>query len=490
MECPPCRMFHHGRFELHELRDHFRYCHLGNISYADQEFMKPCVSEALSQLMQDPEIEQILQSLLDDCSVITSHLEDKKRQKAAKSRLLPSACLFIARLRPYCNGKLACVSPRCKGLETFNPTWDALKRHYRYCLAADIFQNAENAAMASQFDVDSHFNSHKKSVERLCSKASDREREWAMMDDDTKTTTEAINSFQLQQESRANGRIRKSPQLLILKDLNRNIHSRYRKFFRLVEDPHSPELHISSKKLKAECPKARNLRRLGNRVFKAIIRNKLPTSTLEIFAFFSLATAMTTVMKQQGVPINSNISMNDLKHWRTSLHIKEDQELYDQLVNKWFHPGVSEESIVDALGEENPATMSGSPSVHEWFEQPSMSAADQSSTPALFSMRQIVMHLMRAKRFDTPFNFSAFLPPRKSICSRKNDLKSHGGHGHNEIGHQPAPVKESDGHNDATRGLKDTQVFVKVQIFMICKYYAATNCCAELTNHKSLLDLE
>lgn len=199
---------------------------------------------------------------------------------------------------------------------------------------------------------------------------------------------------------------------------------------------------------------------------------------------------MTTVMKQQGVPINSNISINDLKHWRTSLHIKEDQELYDQLVNKWFHPGVSEEPIVDALKGENLAAMSGSPSVHEWFERPSMSAADQSSTPALFSMRQIVMHLMRAKKFDTRFNFSAFLPPEKSISSRKNNLKSHGRHGHNEIGDQPAPDKESDGHNDATGGLKDTQVFVKVQVFMICKYRAATNYCAELTNRKSLPDLE
>lgn len=69
IECPPCRMFYDGRFELHELKDHFHYCHLGNISDADQKFMKPRVSEALSQLMQDPEIEQTLQSLLDNYSV-------------------------------------------------------------------------------------------------------------------------------------------------------------------------------------------------------------------------------------------------------------------------------------------------------------------------------------------------------------------------------------------------------------------------------------
>jgi hypothetical protein len=333
LECPPCRWSCDGEFCPSRIQHHFRYCHVGNISYADKENLKPRVGKALGHLMGDPESRKIVEALRARCSDIQANRQQLRN--AAQKPRLPSVIVFLTQLRPFCNGQLTCIGPKCKGTHFFDASWDDLKSHYESYHAGYILQNED---VRGELDVQSHLARHERSIGRLFIKARARHEEWVSMDNYAKESVKVRCTWLLEYECSAYRRLPKMPQLGVLRDLNNVLRSHYRRFNRLAAESLSVDLTSFAEDLKEKYPKPKELRRLGTRIFKQVIQGTPPTTLMEIFAFISLSQAMATVMRRRGIQVASDPGTIDYLAWRTCLDDKTDQDLYDKILVTWFHP--------------------------------------------------------------------------------------------------------------------------------------------------------
>ncbi|KAJ3456465.1 hypothetical protein MRS44_016488 [Fusarium solani] len=194
LECPPCRWSCDGEFCPSRIQHHFRYCHVGNISYADKENLKPRVGKALGHLMGDPESRKIVEALRARCSDIQANRQQLRN--AAQKPRLPSVIVFLTQLRPFCNGQLTCIGPKCKGTHFFDASWDDLKSHYESYHAGYILQNED---VRGELDVQSHLARHERSIGRLFIKARARHEEWVSMDNYAKESVKIFAFISLSQ---------------------------------------------------------------------------------------------------------------------------------------------------------------------------------------------------------------------------------------------------------------------------------------------------
>lgn len=338
VECPPCRMNYDGELDLHTISDHFRYCHVGNISMADKGDLKPRVWAAINHLMRDSEGRQIIMTLRDRCSDISKEYLERKSALAQTGTYkpnLPSVIIFLSQQRVSCDGQLVCIGPKCKGLERFEASWDALKLHYESIHAEHLLKDDQ---VRYQLDVNSHLAGHNRSINRLLEKAQNRYNTWSLMDDDAKEAERASDAWHIENEASIYRRLPGMSQFGVLRDLKKMFRSRHRKFFRLVAESSSREISSFAEKLRAECPSPADLRRLGTQTFRRVVGGITPTTLLETFAFITLSEAMTTVMRRRGVQVTFDPHIVDYFAWRTSIKDEAEHVTYDQLLMAWFHP--------------------------------------------------------------------------------------------------------------------------------------------------------
>lgn len=254
---------------------------------------------------------------------------------------MPSVDGFLNQMRIFCDGRLACISPRCRDDQFFDASWDDLKSHYEVYHADRLPQDED---MRDVLDVESYLACYKCDIERLLAKAQARREEWASNNDDDRAMEKERSRRSLKCDNSVYSRLPEMAQLGVLKDLDKVFRSRYRQFRRLAAKSPSPDLASFNKKLRKKCPKPKDLRRLGNRIFKQVVRGSSPTTLLDIFAFISLSKAMATVMSRRGIQVDLDPGTIDYLAWRTCIEDEVDRGLYDEILIAWFHPRWREES--------------------------------------------------------------------------------------------------------------------------------------------------
>ncbi|KAM6513570.1 hypothetical protein FALCPG4_015962 [Fusarium falciforme] len=442
VECPSCRWSCDGEFDLSYIKDHFRFRHVGNICYADKKPVKPRVWIALSKLMAETEAQKIIGTLKTRCSDIEASREQLRI--AARKPELPSAIVFLIQLRPFCNGQLTCAGPKCKGTHFFDATWDDLKSHYEKYHADYLLRNDN---IQGQLDVESHLACQERGFERLFTKARALHEEWASMDGDAREVEEIHCKWSLEYECSALRRLPRMPQLLVLKDLNRVFRSRHRRFHRLAAESLSMNLRSFADGLRAKCPKPKDLRRLGTRIFRQVVQGISPTTLLEIFAFISLSQTMGTVMRRWGIKVDLDPRTGDYFAWRTCIEDEADRSLYDEILLAWFHP--------------------------KWKQELTVDGTNQTPLSAQEAMKQLVLQLMKAKQTSGAFKFSAFMeldPLRKKRVNRGSTYRWRGGKREfagSPVDAYPSEMEEDDPGDDGTERLEDTAIFIGVCLFMI-----------------------
>ncbi|ETS88011.1 hypothetical protein PFICI_01839 [Pestalotiopsis fici W106-1] len=391
VECPSCRMNKDGEFKIAEIKNHFRYHHVGDIAYADNDNMKPKVWAIVRNLAAGFEAGQIIVSLRDTCEAKREEYFRRQTVHVKPKPNLPSVLLLLSQLRIVCNGQLVCISPRCS-LEPFEPSWDALREHYESSHANDIIETDPSRVI----DVEDHLKKHEYSIARKLEKAESirvawNRKGWTWMDRNwinVDTSEPMADLERIAFEASTYRRIPQTRQWRLVKDLNRLFRTRYKQFVLDTARSSSAELGVFADDLGSTLPSAKRLRRLATKTFEKVLRGMIPNTFLEMLAFGMLSESMTTVMRQQGVPSLGGPTLADHLAWANCIQNQRERPSYD-LFACWLKDNFSMNS-------------NGSPyTAATWSAEHDISIHE--------NMKRHVLNLMGARRSDYSFNFSAFL---------------------------------------------------------------------------------
>ncbi|RSL72943.1 hypothetical protein CEP53_000943 [Fusarium sp. AF-6] len=438
LECPCCQWNFNSEFDVYDICTHFRCC--GDLMAAIR------LSCLINNTEQHPDtMTQFLIDNLQSFKWVTDNLqlfiksqkmiENSQEELPDWDELLQTAVHDLA---------LSVVTAPARAAVTPSTICDALLDALK-----ERFQRDENTRHI--LDVGVHLARHKREIEQLFAKAQARQQEWDSMDDGAREMEKARINWVLECESSIYGRLPKVPQFNVLRDLNMVVRSRYQQFCQPAAGSPSPALTSFILELQERCPKPKDLRRLGTRIFKQVIQGTSPTTLLEIFAFISLSQAMTTVMRRRDVQMDLDPRTIDYLSWRTCIEDEASRGLYDEILIAWFYP--------------------------QWKDELHSGESNQSPLLVQEAMKRLVLQLMNAKQTNGAFRFSAFLrlgpfPPKQtpqgSICtSRDDDCEPPG----SPIDTSPDEEEKNDLGRSGTEELVNTVIFIGVWLFMI--YIAA-----------------
>ncbi|KAI8652547.1 hypothetical protein NCS57_01319000 [Fusarium keratoplasticum] len=400
VECPFCQWsFNREQLNLESIRSHFRCC-------GDWAAATPLCSLDYSEQQHEIELREVM---------------DKLQRLWSKRKPLPYRAL------PCLVCQTLCLAD----------TFDGMNWH-----------DEDNTT--DMLDVGVYLACHKREIERLFAKAQARQQEWNSMDNDAREMEKARCSWVLECERSTYRRWPEMPQFNVLRDLNRVFSSRYRQFCQLAAESLSADLTSFIHELREKCPKPKDLRRLGTRIFKQVIQGTSPTTLLETFAFISLSQAMATVMHRRDIHINLDPGTVDYLSWRTCIEDEASRGLYDEILIVWFHP--------------------------QWKDELHSGESNQSPLSAQEAMKRLVLQLMKAKQTNGAFKFSAFLnldpfTPKQahqaSTCALQSlwdddcEPSSSPAHTH------PDKEAKDDPGGSGTEALINTAIFIGVWVFMI-----------------------
>ncbi|KAL2673800.1 hypothetical protein Neosp_012244 [[Neocosmospora] mangrovei] len=428
-KCSFCDWHFSKDIQLDEIMSHGRDC---DIKYDKMVMKNAEYSEA----------QQIIEKLLRRCSAIQANREQLRVAALAR---LPSVDGFLNQVRIFCDGRLACIEPECKGARFFDASWDHLKLHYEDYHAGGLLRDQE---IRDVLNVDDHLACYKGDIAELFTKAQHQQVEWALKHPDFKEMEKESCSQSLERELSVYRRLPEMPQFGVVKELDKVFRSRYRQFRRFAAKSPSTDLAVFAKELKKKCPNPEALHRLGTRTFGQVIQGSSPSNLLETFAFISLSQAMATVMHRRGVKVDLNPGTIDYLAWRSCIEDELGRSLYDKLLVTWFHP--------------------------RWREELHSGGSNQTSVSAQQAMENLVLQLMQAKETNGAFRFSAFLkldpfPPEQthqggltSPLWDQNSLASGP-----PAGTYPNREEKDKPGESGTEALMNTVIFVRVSLFMI-----------------------
>ncbi|EEU35561.1 uncharacterized protein NECHADRAFT_86783 [Fusarium vanettenii 77-13-4] len=464
VDCPVCMWSFTSEFDLDYAWDHFRSCwstHAMGLKGSNYRESTHCLLSELPIVarcaplldrcernlpawegLKKIEPPEIIDKLRTQCSDRREHRREQFR--IAAQAQLPSPIVFLTQLRPFCDGQLTCIGPKCKGTRFFDASWDHLKSHYEGYHADYLLQDEDIRGVVN---IDIHLARQKRDFKRLFAKAQICREEWASMDDDKRKTEYLHCTYSLECECSAHRRLPTMPQFNVLKDLNGAFRSRYQQFCQHAAKSDSKDMTAFMGELRLKCPRPRDLRRLGTRIFKQVIQGTSPTTLLEIFAFISLSQAMANVMSRRNIHIDLNPGTIDYLSWRTLIEDEASQRLYDEILIAWFHP--------------------------RWKDELHYDRSHQTPLSVQEEMKRFVLQLMKAKQTNGAFKFSAFLrlnpfsqkqaPQESSFALLDGDC---------EPSDSPADTHPNKEENDDpggsdTEALINTVIFVRVWLFMI-----------------------
>ncbi|MCJ1247785.1 hypothetical protein MMC30_005000 [Trapelia coarctata] len=423
IECPPCRSHIQGEFEPApwEIRDHFRFHHLGHIQHADRREFKPQIRDAIQNLMKDPEAEDIMSNLLDRCSEKKKQYDQEQIAKgnftqsdAAYKAKLPSIDVFLFRLRVTCNGQLTCVHPRCADHEAFQASLDAMKWHFveKHCRHLYEYNSSVKHHIIDDFtDCVNRSARTAEMVEQLIKRSAAQSRRWASMDDDCRRRTGNLDAQRRRRRAAVYRKVHGMRQWGVLRDLRDSFGSRLREFLQYAEGLEPIQSFAK------RCKRPRVLLRLGVLTFRKIVDGNAPKTLLEVFAFISLSYAMAAVMHRRGVAVEFAPKVNDFYTWRWSIQNEDERRKFDSLV-LWFSNGHAPQ-LDQATSQSALAGYSTTQILDMMAENPT-----GTSMSAQSSMKEIVMRLIEAKSANESFNFSAFLHLSGVKSTHQSDRES------------------------------------------------------------------
>lgn len=323
VECPSCHWSFDSELQLDDISSHFQACDLEKLDMTGE--------------VAQNEPQEAVDRLRRRCLAIQARREQLRIATQAR---LPSVDGFLDQMRPFCDGRLACIGPGCRYDQPFDASWDHLKSHYEDCHAHRLLQDED---IRDLLDVDSHLSCYKDDIEKLFARAQACREEWASMGHFARFIRNERCTQSLKCDNSVYRRLLEMPQFGVLKDVDKVFRSRYRKFRRLAAKSSLPGLPSFTKELGRKYPNPKDLRRLGTGTFKQVLRGSSPSTLLEIFAFISLSQAMATVMGRRGVRVDLDPGTIDYLAWRDCIKDDLDRSQYDHILMMWFHPRWKEE---------------------------------------------------------------------------------------------------------------------------------------------------